>query len=129
MQYKVSELSGALLDAAVAKAEGLPFLIESFMMVPPKPIACWLKVQGRLPVYEDGPYAPSTEWEAGGPIIQRDGISVMYDDLAKDGFCAWIGVPKDIDGVDAEGVRGEAPLIAAMRCLVSSKYGDVVDLP
>ncbi len=123
MQYKVSELVGPLLDVAVAMEEGYKWRIGKWDYGA-RDVCYAIGQPGDSDIY-----SPSECWADGGPIIQREGISVMYDDLASDDFCAWIGVPKDIDGVDAEGVRGETPLIAAMRAYVASKYGDVVDLP
>jgi hypothetical protein len=107
-QMKTSELIGAALDWAVAKA--------------------W------QPVYKDASlvdavrrgYNPSTNWEYGGPIIERKRLcvtpgngywgSVVHDRLFED------------DGSDHHAL-GPTPLIAAMRCYVASELGDTVDVP
>jgi hypothetical protein len=56
----------------------------------------------------------SSEWEYGGPIIEREGIALIP------------GWTAERPGFSAD---GPTPLIAAMRCYVSSKLGDTVDIP
>jgi hypothetical protein len=73
---------------------------------------------------EDGfdTFAPDIRWHEGGPIIERERISVgTYDD----GWCA------DITAGDTGFIRGfgPTPLIAGMRCYVASKLGSKVELP
>lgn len=120
MRHKVSELTGALLDAAVAKAEGLPvhpgrdrFLVADSIDT----------------VYADQ-IAPSRLWEHGGPIIEREGIqiaTVFFDDLVE-------FAPFTVDYWEAVDTRrgrrhqGSTPLIAAMRAYVASKLGEEVEL-
>ena len=59
MKHKVSELEGALLDAAVAKAAGMILVFENSDRLDPT-------------VNElDGRYCkPSTDWRIGGRIIE-----------------------------------------------------------
>jgi len=59
---KVSELSGAALDWAVAKCEGFP--IERKQYSDPDD---WVWYYNGLSYY------PSEEWAQGGPIIERGG--------------------------------------------------------
>jgi hypothetical protein len=87
---KTSELTGAALDWAVAKCEGLRF--EEW--------ETW------------GNY--STDWAQGGPIIEREGIALLPPELA------------EMPGYEG---RGETLLIAAMRCYVTSKLGDEIEVP
>jgi hypothetical protein len=56
----------------------------------------------------------STNWAKGGPIIEREGIALLPPELA------------EMPGYEG---RGETLLIAAMRCYVTSKLGDEVDVP
>lgn len=65
------ELTGAALDWAVAKAEGLDYFHP-----------------------EIGPSQPdySTDWAQGGPIIQREKIELEYD-----GFAWWARIKADDD--------------------------------
>jgi hypothetical protein len=111
---RTNELSGAALDWAVAKCEGL--------------LCFGYRTNGERFAVElsDGEvegFMPSTDWALGGPIIEREGISVCPDEIAP--WCAFF------DHGTAEYVfyTGETPLIAAMRCYVASKLGDEVEIP
>jgi hypothetical protein len=101
---KTSELQGAALDWAVAKCEGL--------------------MQGQIAIdgVTRGFYKPSTDWAQGGPIIERERISVWArgNEWAAESF-----VPNQ-HGLECV---GPTPLIAAMRCYVASKLGDEVEVP
>lgn len=63
-------------------------------------------------------YSPSTIWEQGGPIIERERICTYFN--SDNVWTALIGNKE---------FNGPTPLIAAMRCFVASKLGDVVDIP
>jgi hypothetical protein len=111
---KTSELTGTALDWAVAKCEGI------------------IGVDGRhtdeycdsLRHDQDGDYSPSTDWSQGGPIIEREGISVDRAGLA------WTADLSDsVGGYIEHTESGPTPLIAAMRCYVASKLGDEVEIP
>lgn len=112
---KTSELTGAALDWAVAKCEGFP-------------------TRDYCPhdkYYRDSDntwFCPSEDWEQGGPIIERGGISIRYSE--KDARGAWYAVlgPNRFLSPDHEG-SGTTPLIAAMRCYVASKLGDEIEIP
>lgn len=86
----------------------------------------WLVAQCRgleLDLSPDGyyTYKPSSKWEHGGPIIERERISVISDyHEIEDGWLA--------DGGKKQ-VFGPTPLIAAMRCYVASKLGEEVEVP
>ena len=92
---KVSELQGAALDWAVAECE--QFVEDEF--------------------------EPSENWADGGPIIEREGISVATDDVEP-----WCGFIEDGE-TNVLFFSGPTPLIAAMRCYVVSKLGDEVEVP
>ena len=64
--------------------------------------------------------AYSKSWTHGGPIIEREGMTVRE---YLDGFWA-----ADIENGEYE-CEGTTPLIAAMRCYVASKLGNEVDVP
>ena len=114
MKLKTSELTGAALDWAVAKCEG---------MVPNTPFIASNK---------EYTFKPSTDWAQGGPIIEREGIAL---DCLRTCFVI------DSWGATSEMVRegdyyspvieftGSTPLLAAMRCYVASKLGDEVEVP
>ena len=96
---KTSELTGAALDWAVSKCEGVDVT--------------------HLYAWDYSTNRYSTDWAHGGPIVEREKISLI--ERAADGWCA------DIYAKDMQ--YGPTPLIAAMRCFVCSKLGDEVDVP
>ena len=105
MPMKTSELTGATLDWAVAKCEGIDYMKDD--------------------VRFRGAYARkySTDWSQGGAIIEREGISLSR--RGEHSWSVWGAVLNDFE-FDEE---GETPLIAAMRCYVAFKLGDEVELP
>ncbi len=108
MKIKTSELTDAAFDWAVAKAEGnvqLQYDSREGLII--RNILGWI------------PYRPSVAWQQGGPIIEREWISVWQV-----GNKYW---KADIGGLHSH--NGPTPLIAAMRCYVASKLGDTVDIP
>lgn len=118
---KTSELSGAALDWAVAKAEGIELSNGCYNR---------LKVDGRMSAGQKmlTPYNPSTDWSQGGPIIEQEIISVSHDTAGQTiEWAAWTPAPIR-DEAEAFGY-GPTPLIAAMRCYVASKLGDDVRIP
>jgi len=92
MKMKTNELTGAALDWAVAKCAGA------------------VGANDRLPWY-----TPSTDWSQGGPIIEREGLTLDQ----------WDDYPRWRSGNS----YGTTPLIAAMRCYVASKLGDEIEVP
>ena len=71
-------------------------------------------------------FKPSTNWAHGGPIIQREGITLKCKGGIPD---TWIALPFDAEFSEEEYQLGETPLIAAMRCFVASVAGDEIKLP
>ena len=115
---KTSELTGVALDWAVAKCK-YPELVwgssigihhaSHQIVIPhlPEPQCYW---------------SPSINWAQGGPIIEREGISLdQYHD-----FPNWAASCPPESGFNW---FGPTPLIAAMRCYVASKLGDDIELP
>lgn len=104
---RVRELEGVELDYWVARAAGHSAII----------------VFGVIHVSaQQVPFSPSSEWGHGGPIIERERISVMrYSRFPGD--LAWGASASP----DAEAMTGDTILIAAMRCYVASKFGDEVE--
>jgi len=99
---KTNKLTGAALDWAVAKCEGNT---------------------GNFGI--DG-YFPSTNWSQGGPIIEREELTLSYspyDHVFYGRTRPWCAEKK------GRMEYGPTPLIAAMRCYVANKLGDDVDLP
>lgn len=115
---KVSELEGALLDYWVARAEGFAAEIcrdeKGSFCIRTKRYA----VDGQF----RGPFFPSTEWADGGPIVAREGISVLRWEIPADDGMLWTA--RNLTATVHE--RGFAPLVAAMRAFVASKFGGEV---
>lgn len=106
---KTSNLSGHALDWAVAKCEGGNIQTQNGIFLN----------QGDGYNY----FTPSTNWSQGGPIIEREEISIKDNggiSTYKYKWGASIGLYKSF---------GTTPLIAAMRCYVASKLGDEIDIP
>jgi hypothetical protein len=107
---KTSELTGAALDWAVAKCEGMPDEVFDGLGVAYIP-------DPRQPHFNMA-FEPSTDWSQGGPIIERERINL-------EPFSNINGEQWSADGE----WDSPTPLIAAMRCYVASKLGDDVDVP
>ena len=102
MKIKTNQLTGAALDWAVNQIEE----------------CC------------DDPTTPpfSTDWAQGGPIIERERMTVeFFEDGNYPGGGAWLSTHIIRPYFNEE--IGPTPLIAAMRCYVASKLGDEVEIP
>lgn len=114
---KTSELSDTALDWAVAKCEGYtnlrknPHRFSNDMLVMTAP-----RAEFGVTYLCDLDY--STSWGLGGPLLERE--IARLEDLGDEGWeaCGY--------GFTA---TGPTPLIAAMRCFVSSRLGDEVEIP
>lgn len=112
MKIKTAELEGGALDWAVAKCEcgdHLEFVLAHS------------KQRNRY----------STDWAQGGPIIERELMTVGVYDVAQD-LTSGLWSAEMFKGTSmrasAQGF-GPTPLIAAMRCFVASELGDEVEVP
>lgn len=120
MKVKTSELTGAALDWAVAKCEGLEvaFTTNKEVVILRKGVTDY--------------FDPHCNWGWGGPIIEREMLCVGYRHQADPNYCP-INDPATIcwARTTAGGYLsyGPTPLIAAMRCYVASKFGDEVEVP
>jgi hypothetical protein len=108
MKVKTSNIIGPALDWMVCAAEGIDY-VEKFC------------VDGIGMEHEAT--SPSTDWNQGGPIIEREELTVGYANI-EGGF--WTA---RTTAYPPEYTRGPTPLIAAMRCFVASKMGDEVEVP
>lgn len=114
MKIKTGELEGAALDWAVAKCEGNHVTFADGTGHAPVGTP-----SGQWEMY-------SSNWSQGGPIIERERITIDY---YPDG-----GHPKggEWGALTNEGTVesfGPTPLTAAMRCYVAAKLGDEVEIP
>lgn len=75
------------------------------------------------------PWYPQSNWSQGGPIIERERITLNYDNLDGTGMCKAYYLKTLFDDQEGWQQYGTTPLIAAMRCYVASKLGDEVDIP
>jgi hypothetical protein len=117
VKHKVSELEGAWLDFAVAKALGHPGIgITSDI-----PTQAWATLDGKTV------YSPSTDWSIAGPIIERERITV--EALPELEWRTSIPWPSEECRDWRLFFHGPTPLIAAMRAYVASKYGKEIELP
>lgn len=99
---KVSEAEGEVLNWLVAKCEG------------------------------DNTYRPrdySGDWTFGGPIIERELLRLIAPTVRGVDWVARIkqNLPSNMN--DWHEKYGPTPLIAAMRCYVTSKLGEEVEVP
>jgi hypothetical protein len=113
MKIKVSESTPRQLNYLVANIEdGVPAAEFIALEKLPASDAFWK-------------YNYSTDWAQGGPIIEREKIATdipAFNDQ-------WGACKKQPPFTSACRMYGPTPLIAAMRCLVTSKLGDTVEIP
>lgn len=132
MKVKTSELTGAALDWAVAKCEGISVHVSRGGWIVFDADA-WPQFRNDYNDYKLQSFAPSTNWSTGGLIIEREQIALQYyqDGGHENGgeWLAYVLSGKDDDGFDNTIVTdGPTPLIAAMRCFVASKLGEEVEI-
>ena len=117
---KTADLTGAALDWAV-------WTVAGGAAAYPKTASgkAFLKLwQGNSAKYVH----PSTDWAQGGPIIEREHLSIeAYSAPNDEGIaCFWYASE---DKFDAETWDAPTPLIAAMRCYCCAKLGEFTDIP
>jgi hypothetical protein len=119
MKVKTGEAEGEVLNYLVAKAEGM---LEVIHDTKSKELWYYDKETGR-----DKHFWPSTDWALAGPIIEREGVCMMFS--PKDARGAWYCVmgKNRFLSPDFEG-SGPTALVAAMRCFVTSKLGNEVEI-
>ena len=146
---KTSTLTGAALDKAVALA-----LNGMFELGARRTDLKFVVIQGRRYGWGNkqacGAWAPSIDWSQGGPIIERERIELCsYSNDGVDTAFRSMGDEQGNYSHEEEYVvtvpevvtwtawvkygshkqDGPTPLIAAMRCFVSSRVGDTVKVP
>ncbi len=140
MKYKVSELEGDLLDAAVAKAEGHLYRRYSVSFDNRFSKVCCMiarhsqtEISRRMADYGEM-FQPSAPWDKGPEqfvtIMEREKIMVDPprddDDRQPAGWSAIVLTAPDNGSRVWE--YGPTAQIAAMRAWVASKFGDEVDI-
>jgi hypothetical protein len=125
MKVKTSELTDKLLDWAVTKCEVSARGVHADYLMP--------RVFENMHDQHDFNY--STNWSQGGPIIEREKLHVWWDypytddegNKYGDHWCAEGG--SEDDNIVIVYGTGPTPLIAAMRCYVTGKLGEEIDMP
>lgn len=113
VKRKTADLTGRALDYAVG-------LLEKPGIASASP--------DKLLLMNGKPYSPSTDWAQGGPIIEREGISIAFGDTI--GVNLWgAEIWPDYAKPCTARAQGPTALIAAMRCYVASKLGHEIDVP
>ncbi len=109
-KLKVALLSGITLSYGVALGLGKKPTIEG------QSNSCGKRT---CSVVAEGSVFQVDSWQAAGPLIEREGISVRHLDNS-----SWEASHKSGSVCEAQ-----TPLVAALRCFVKMRVGDEVELP
>lgn len=112
MKIKTGELQDGALNWAVAKILNLPISLHKGVVF-----------------VDNDPFMPESFWYQGGPIIERENICVNRDNSCYEWEAYLVQEDKKYGGIERVEAYGLTPLIAAMRCYVSSKLGAECDIP
>lgn len=114
----VGELAGTSLDWAVAKCDSIE--VE---YIDDGRTRCLLRLSPFTILY-----SPSTNWTQGGSIIERDGISLRPHDHHVHKWSAEHPLGSAKSRLSSFST-GPSPLVAAMRCYMTGKLGDSIEIP
>lgn len=123
--YETHELEGALLDMAVAMAEGKRCILRHYLGDGTRPVSkaeLVIELGDRSERTES--YYPSSRWEIGGPIMEREGIATFS--YTYDGTRYWAASTEGAYPTSRHGAT--SLLVAGMRAFVVSKLGDLIDI-
>lgn len=112
IEVRVSNLVGAALDWAVAKAEAVPVFIDH---------QGWVR---KLPD-DTSAWRPSWNWTQGGPLFDKHLGSAHHNSHLEDDSCRYSAGPAGA-GI---WLYGPTALVAFCRTLVITKLGDIVQVP
>ena len=114
----VSQAEGPVLDWLVAKANNDLHPVGNVRVLDEKVFSIEAGDYERSDRWQQ--YNPSTDWSQGGPIIERENIALYpHGD----------GTYEAEVFLNPKRGAGPTPLIAAMRCFVTSKLGESVAVP
>ena len=127
MKVKTSKLTGPALNWAVARCEGF----ESFEFWHTGAVTT--RQENGLTIT----HRYSTDWAQGGPIVEREGLWVRESAVVSPAVAdvmtpdqKWFAYAKQYpDSCKNHCLYGSTFLVAAMRCFVTSRLGDEVDVP
>lgn len=131
MKIKTADLIGPALDWAVGTALKLPVEVCQIFQYGRPNGEHYISIGETDKDGAEVTFEPSEEWSQGGPIIEQEGISLLYLYVTDDPF-RWAARQKPtIKNVKPDSVYGPTPLIAAMRCVVvvAANLGEEVDVP
>jgi len=118
---KVTELSGALLDYWVARAENLRVQMIDIGRDRGFRPHIFIDTANRKDIPRI--YSPTLDWTEAGPIIERERIALWY---TQGQWEASAGSPVHAIEISGPEGRGSTPLVAAMRAFVRQKFGKEV---
>ena len=125
MKIKTSEATGVVLDWLVELAKGTHWSGNGYFV--------FKNADGTTRTFERNPeWRYSTDWAQGGPIIEREWISSgtsIVNEGTHHTLDNWYAKKYIVVKVQPLYGYGPTPLVAAMRCYVSSKLGDEVEVP
>ena len=123
-RVEVSTLSGAALDWAVGTVSGMKLAIGlNHTQTGP---AVYDAVLVDMQIDNIEPFAPSVFWREGGPLIESERITINQgQDIMASQAVIVDGELKHY----AHKCRGRHPLEAAMRCYVTGKVGNSIEVP
>jgi hypothetical protein len=117
-KMKTEQLTGIALDWAVANCEAMLDGTDE-------------DIRGLMRVYN-----PSSDWDDGGPIIDRERINLLCrkqpSDPTRSRWSAYMYRFSHHMGENDSSITnldGPTPLIAAMRCYVFTHFGAEIDIP
>ena len=116
-EVRVSELSGAALDWAVAIAVKHASVEVDLLVKDGGTTGVCIFSCGVL-----NEWLPSTDWSQGGPLIDAHDIDVW-------GECGFFCAHYVVENKAIVIGKGSTRLIAACRAIVSAKLGDTVSVP
>lgn len=123
----VRDLTDLALDWAVATCERLPIVRDPMGFKSGSEAGYWIwdeTPKGEMTKIGRGGYTPSTDWSQGGLILDRERPHLCPIELnGLPAYEAWYDCKRD------DRHYGETALIAALRCYVASKLGEIVDVP
>ncbi|MNM55271.1 hypothetical protein D3C81_664070 [compost metagenome] len=121
IEVKTADLVGEALGWAVGKAERL-----NLELVPPEYGNPWrVFVRYRATATERSErYNPWKNWALGGPLIEKQMVSLHCPQSTDDVWAGWVITDK---GEFCQ--AGDSALIASSRAIVAARLGDTVQVP